>query len=87
MTATAWKIGGGPKRRLSALRWQAAYITTLALYFFRGGTINQISGSCAAVTYLYRHIRLLRSAPHRSDGITACFAYAGGGYGAGSWIG
>ena len=36
------------------VRWQAASIADLARSFFRGGTVCQMSGSCAAVLALHR---------------------------------
>ena len=69
MTATAWVISGGRKRRIVVVLHQAASVAALALSFFRGATLRQMSGSFDGIMSLQIRRRLRRSAPHRSAGI------------------
>ena len=71
MNVMAWVIRGGRKRMLYVVFRKAASIADLALTFFRGVTVQQISGSCAAVLELHSRKRLLRSDPHCSAGVSA----------------
>ena len=52
MTTQVWGVCGGRKRRLSAVRRQAASIAAQALSFLSGAAFLQISGICYAVLTL-----------------------------------
>ena len=67
--------------------WGEEAIPALALSLFRGATVRQMPGSYADMMELHRRRKLLRSVPHRSAGVAACFDGAGGGDRSGIWNG
>ena len=87
MTNTAWGICRGQKRKIFAVRRQAASIAARARSFFINATVLQMSGSCNDELALQIRRRLLRFAPHHSSGVTACLVESGCGSGAARWVG